>query len=100
MSPRNGIYTPAMLADRWQCSERHIRNMIARGELRSFRVGGKLLRIPEEAAREHECQGIASGVTEGSIASSIGREGNGTVTLLEPLTRVKLNAVRRLSIVS
>ena len=39
------VFTPATLALRWHCSERHVRNMIDRGELPAFRLGGKLLRI-------------------------------------------------------
>lgn len=37
-------FTPAMLAERWGCSERHIRKMISTGDLPAFRVG-KLLRV-------------------------------------------------------
>ena len=40
------VYTPAALAREWSCSERHIRNLVAAGQLRGFRLGGKLLRIP------------------------------------------------------
>lgn len=39
------VFTPDTLADRWACSAQHVRDMIGRGELRSFRAG-KLLRIP------------------------------------------------------
>ncbi|WP_410010542.1 excisionase family DNA-binding protein [Phyllobacterium zundukense] len=42
------VFTPRTLAQRWQCSERHVRTMIATGELPSFRLGGKLLRIRAE----------------------------------------------------
>ncbi len=38
-------YSPRTLALEWQCSERHIRNLIERGELKAFHLGGKLLRI-------------------------------------------------------
>ena len=38
-------YSVKTLADRWGCSQDTIRAMIARGELPSFRLGGKLLRI-------------------------------------------------------
>lgn len=38
-------YSPRTLALEWQCSERHIRNLIERGELNAFHLGGKLLRI-------------------------------------------------------
>lgn len=38
--------TPAMVAERWRCSERHVRNEIERGHLRHFKLGDKLIRIP------------------------------------------------------
>lgn len=71
--------TPIMLAERWQCSERHIRNQIAAGRLRAFRVGGKLLRISMDAVEEFECQSIACASTEESspvtwIDETIGRQ--------------------------
>ncbi len=50
------VFTPSMLADRWACSERHIRNMIDRGELPAFRLGGKLIRIRPEDVEAFECQ--------------------------------------------
>lgn len=48
------VFTPRTLAERWHCSERHVRNMIDRGEIRYFRLGGKLLRIPAESVNEAE----------------------------------------------
>jgi excisionase family DNA binding protein len=48
------VFTPRTLADRWSCSERHVRNLIETGELQAFRLGEKLLRISEEAVREFE----------------------------------------------
>ena len=53
------VYTPATLAKRWQCSERHIRNMIEHGELPAFRLGGKLMRIRGEEVARIEQQGSA-----------------------------------------
>jgi excisionase family DNA binding protein len=38
-------FTPKTLAQRWHCSERHVRNMIAEGHLPAQKLGGKLLRI-------------------------------------------------------
>ncbi len=37
-------YTVTILAERWQCSAQHIRNMINKGELSCFRAG-RLIRI-------------------------------------------------------
>lgn len=48
--------TPAMVAEMWGCSEKTVRNEIAAGRLRHFRVGQKLLRIPPDALEEYECQ--------------------------------------------
>lgn len=43
--PEPSVFSPRTLAERWQCSERHIRNMISRGELKAFKHGEKLLRV-------------------------------------------------------
>lgn len=43
----------AQLAQRWQCSERHVRDMIGAGKLKAFRHG-QSLRIPMQAVREVE----------------------------------------------
>lgn len=48
------VFTPRSLADRWQCSERHVRNLIDSGELPAFRLGGKLIRIRRDAVTEFE----------------------------------------------
>lgn len=45
---------PCDVARMWQCSERHVRTLIAKGDLRHFRVGDKLVRIPVEAVTEYE----------------------------------------------
>jgi hypothetical protein len=41
-------YSPTSLAKRWFCSERHVRNLCATGQLPSFKLGGTLLRIRRE----------------------------------------------------
>src|ERR1700730_4121719 len=91
-----GAYTPAALALRWQCSERHVRNLVAKGKLRAFRLGGKLIRIPIEAVEEMErCPAIAlANSTEGSSSSSTSAEsavGSG----LSPKTQARLTVLRR-----
>ena len=60
-------YTTAQLAERWQCCERHIRNMIDAGELEAFQIG-RLWRIPAAVVREREeqCQRSGSSDTEAS----------------------------------
>ena len=61
---------PSDLARRWQCSERHVRNLIATGDLPAFRLGGKLLRISQAAVERFEqCQNIDSSASEESSPS-------------------------------
>lgn len=48
------LLRPADLAKRWQCSERHVRNLMASGSLPSFRLGSKLIRITLEAVEAYE----------------------------------------------
>jgi excisionase family DNA binding protein len=47
-------WTPMQLAERWECSERHVRNLINRGELQFFRLGGRLVRIPHSVVEAFE----------------------------------------------
>lgn len=49
-------FTPATLAKRWACSERHVRNMIDRGELPSFRFG-TLIRVRLDDVQAYEARG-------------------------------------------
>lgn len=65
-------YTPRTLAERWGCSEQHIRQMTTRGDLRSFRVGKKLIRIaaPEVARIEALAMSVAPLKTENEAAQS------------------------------
>lgn len=50
---------PREVAERWGCSERHVRDLIASGQLGHFRVGERLLRIPAAAVEEYErCQSV------------------------------------------
>ncbi|KQP61095.1 helix-turn-helix domain-containing protein [Methylobacterium sp. Leaf108] len=89
------VLTPALVAARWGCSERHVRNMAKRGDLGHFRLGGKLLRIPLSAVEEIECQTLMkSGSSTESASSRSGETANGNVTALAPLTRAKLDGLR------
>jgi excisionase family DNA binding protein len=92
------VFTPAALAREWCCSERHIRNLVAAGQLRGFRLGGKLLRIPQDAVEEFmACQTIASDGSMNASASPGGAMVDDTVTRLEPVIRARLNALRQRS---
>lgn len=46
--------TPAQLAARWQCSDRHIRDMIRDRRLPCIKLGPKTRRIPMSAVEEIE----------------------------------------------
>jgi excisionase family DNA binding protein len=46
-------FTVSSLAERWQCSDSHIYNLIQRGELPAKRLG-KLIRIPAVAVAAFE----------------------------------------------
>jgi excisionase family DNA binding protein len=96
---RATVYTPATLADKWGCSERHVRNMIDRGELPHFRLGGKLLRIRADIVEAYECQnGGSPGFGEntashGTIPPS--QPGDGVIDLAQQ-TRKRQPAAPRL----
>ena len=63
-------YTPVTLAKRWSCTAAHVRNLVRRGEIEGFTLGGKLLRISAAEVERYECRTIDSGATEESSASS------------------------------
>lgn len=69
-------YSPRMLAERWECSEAHIRQMVAKGELTAFRLGGKLIRISAEEVEKVEggCQSSDSDDTRACSVSSTTKE--------------------------
>ena len=45
---RPAVLRPSDVAERWQVSEQHVRNLYRKGELPGFRLGGKLLRFKLE----------------------------------------------------
>ena len=59
-------YSPASLAERWGCHQRTVRELIRRGDLKSFRVGA-LVRISAEEIGRYEC---ATGLREPQRGSS------------------------------
>ncbi|MGN7750613.1 helix-turn-helix domain-containing protein [Sinorhizobium sp. 22678] len=78
------VFTPASLAERWECSERHVRNLISSGELPSFRLGGKLLRIRKEDVEKFECQnGGSPDYAENSASHGMTRTESADVIALE-----------------
>ena len=54
------VLRPSDVAKRWQCSERHVRNLVRSGTLPSFRIG-KLIRITLDAVEAFEkCNQISA----------------------------------------
>ncbi|RWO22861.1 MAG: DNA-binding protein [Mesorhizobium sp.] len=90
------VYTPAMLADRWECSESHVRNLIASGRLPSFRLGGKLLRIRASDVEDYECRSGELQDSKGNTASHGTRETSADVIDLGQMTQRKRPAAPRL----
>lgn len=91
------VYTPATLATRWECSERHIRNLIESGALPAFRLGGKLLRIRREDVEAFECGGsldcAENGVSHGQMQTE-----SADVIALGQMTGKRRSAAPRLDL--
>lgn len=51
--PLPNVFTPATLAERWDCSQRHIRHLISTKQLSFFRIGN-LIRIKTADVIEYE----------------------------------------------
>ncbi len=51
------LYTPATLAERWECSANQVCHLIRSGKLAAFKVGRGRYRIRPQAVEEYECQG-------------------------------------------
>jgi len=76
--------TPEQAAELWGCSPNHVRNLIHRGELRAFRLGKRLIRIPADAIGEYErCQmNTGSDASKEDSSSPGGRMESGDVIVL------------------
>ncbi|TAN19675.1 MAG: DNA-binding protein [Rhizobiaceae bacterium] len=81
------VFTPGMLAERWACSERHIRNMIDRGDLRAFKIGERLVRVRAQDVKAFEASHISSAEPE--------RAAEQPPTRAKPLERARINALRQ-----
>lgn len=57
---QNRPYTVAQLAAYWQCSTTFVYDRINAGELRAFKLGGKLFRVSTEAVEEYEQRGATN----------------------------------------
>ncbi|MBO1025650.1 helix-turn-helix domain-containing protein [Ochrobactrum sp. SD129] len=82
------LFTPATLAKRWECSEKHVRNLIKTGQLDAFRLGGKLYRIKQSAVEAFEAEATVDALplTEPQMKP---------VERLDPLKRLKLANLRK-----
>lgn len=61
-------FTVMDLADRWGCTRQAVYAIIKEGKLRTFRVGGKLIRIlPDEVLRWESAGGSTQSENTGSI---------------------------------
>ena len=88
------VFTPRTLADEWGVSERHVRNLIANGELRAVRFGQKLLRIREEDVEDFVCRQITDSpsIAESGASLTTTNEADDTALRLVRLTRTKPNS--------
>ena len=63
-------YTAAQLAERWNVSVRHVKNLAARGELGYFRFGA-LLRFSQADVKAYEAQQWHAPVSRSPISTSL-----------------------------
>lgn len=93
------VFSPQMLAERWGVTDKTVRNLIARGELRGFRFG-KVYRVSREAVEEYECKslnGPLDATGESSFSSTKTPAASERVVRLEPATRARLDRLRQQS---
>jgi excisionase family DNA binding protein len=79
------VYSVASLAEHWHCGTDTVYSLIHAGELRAFKLGGKLMRIRADEVERFECQNIASNDTGVSLPSSGTRADDATDIRLERL---------------
>ena len=79
-------YSIKSLAERWGCSEAHVRGLIKSGKLRAFNLGGKLLRIASEEVHKWENPTTSSSGTEGSSLCLSSKVDNDSAARLARMT--------------
>ena len=90
--------TPRMVAERWGCSEQHVRNLVRDDKLPFFRAGGKLLRFRLSDVEQYERSQSENGGSHSSgesAAPSSGETANGDRAHHELLTRARLDNLRK-----
>ena len=58
MAPK--AWSVAALAEHWECSTTFVYQQIACGNLRAWKLGGKLYRIPLDAVEEYEARALVT----------------------------------------
>jgi excisionase family DNA binding protein len=54
MTQTDPALRPIDVAERWRCSQAHVRTLIRSGKLPAFKIGNKLLRVSLSAVEEYE----------------------------------------------
>lgn len=88
------LFTPATLAKRWECSDKHVRNLIAAGKLECFRLGGKLVRIRASDVEKFEARNSSPAPETAPSAASCEPK-DISAMLSAPLMRARLASLRR-----
>ncbi|WP_157784784.1 helix-turn-helix domain-containing protein [Sphingobium xenophagum] len=63
------VFSVATLAEHWACGTDTIYSLIRSGDLRAFKLGGKLLRIRADEVERFECQTTACNDTAANSPS-------------------------------
>jgi excisionase family DNA binding protein len=85
------VVTPEMVAERWKCSPRHVRDLMKEGELRYFRIG-RMLRVSLTALKEfEECQNESQTSSHGGSPDLKGN--SASPETIEPMTEPPSGAV-------
>jgi excisionase family DNA binding protein len=82
----SAVYSVASLAEHWGCGTDTVYSLIRGGDLRAFKLGGKLLRIRQDEVERFECQPTTASNDTGAPSQSCGtREEDATDIRLERL---------------
>lgn len=81
----SAVYSVASLASHWGCHPDTVYALIRGGELRAFKLGGKLLRIRGDEVERFECQTTACNDTGECSQSSGMKRDDATDIRLERL---------------
>lgn len=68
----SAVFSVATLADHWGCGTDTVYSLIRSGDLRAFKLGGKLLRIRQDEVERFECRTITASNDTGEPSPSSG----------------------------